>query len=389
METIKSFFVIATDGDVHGENSTILKQNLWRNFSASMGFRGEIEPEFLSTISILWLRAQPPTAQEHFAMGLAYTCMMILGVTGNSLVIYMFYRCRTLRTPANTLVINLALSDLGMMAKIPVVIYNSFHYGPALGSLACQLYGFIGGLTGTVSIATLTAIAFERYRVIVYPLSSQRSASHQRIIIGFVWCFALFFSGIPLLDIGMGRYVPEGYITCCSFDYLSASVRTKIFLVVFFICAWCVPFLTIAFCYLQILRAVAFTNRLQCTKNCSKIEMKLAAVVFGVIALWFIAWTPYAVVALLGISKFRYLLTPFNSMLPAFFCKAAACLNPYFYALTHPRFRHEIRRMFNEAGRKGTLKYVTSFSRFATRRRTIREAFDSEDAGERRAEAAE
>uniref|UniRef100_A0A1B0EYB6 G-protein coupled receptors family 1 profile domain-containing protein n=1 Tax=Phlebotomus papatasi TaxID=29031 RepID=A0A1B0EYB6_PHLPP len=136
------------------------------------------------------------------------------------------------------------------MAKIPVVIYNSFHHGPALGALgmfvnnsrgvmytnfsllpACRLYGFIGGLTGTVSIGTLTAIAIERYHVIVYPLSSQRSVAHLRIAIVFVWLYALFFSGIPLLDIGLGRYVPEGYITCCSFDYLNPTPRAKIFLV--------------------------------------------------------------------------------------------------------------------------------------------------------------
>lgn len=29
----------------------------------------------------------------------------------------------------------------------------------------CRLYGFIGGLTGTASIATLTAISIDRYNV--------------------------------------------------------------------------------------------------------------------------------------------------------------------------------------------------------------------------------
>uniref|UniRef100_A0A1B0CVX4 Putative 7 transmembrane receptor n=1 Tax=Lutzomyia longipalpis TaxID=7200 RepID=A0A1B0CVX4_LUTLO len=276
-------------------------------------------------------------------------------------------RCRTLRTPANALVINLAVSDLGMMMKIPVVIYNSFHHGPALGSLACRFYGFIGGLTGTVSIATLTAIAIERYHVIVYPLNGQRSSSHLRQVVAFVWLYSFFFSGIPFLDIGLGRYVPEGYLTCCTFDYMSASVEATIFLMIYFICAWCLPFLTIAFCYMQIMRAVAFTNRLQCTKVRNKTELKLSAVVFGIIALWFLAWTPYAVVALMGISKYRSYITPFASMMPAFFCKSAACLNPYVYALTHTKFRKEIHKMLQSCGRKKDLQYVVSFSRIATK----------------------
>uniref|UniRef100_A0A1B0GPP3 G-protein coupled receptors family 1 profile domain-containing protein n=2 Tax=Phlebotomus papatasi TaxID=29031 RepID=A0A1B0GPP3_PHLPP len=130
---------------------------------------------------------------------------------------------------------------------------------------------------------------------------------------------------------------------------------------------------------MQILRAVAFTNRLQCSKDRNKTELKLAAVVFGIIALWFIAWTPYAIVALLGISKYRSLLTPFGSMLPAFFCKTAACLNPYVYALTHPRFRQEIQRMFMSFGKKKNLQYVTSFTRGATTRRIVREFTISEE----------
>lgn len=130
---------------------------------------------------------------------------------------------------------------------------------------------------------------------------------------------------------------------------------------------------------MQILRAVAFTNRLQCSKDRNKTELKLAAVVFGIIALWFIAWTPYAIVALLGISKYRFLLTPFGSMLPAFFCKTAACLNPYVYALTHPRFRQEIQRMLMNFGKKKNLQYVTSFTRGATTRRIVREFTISEE----------
>ncbi|GAB0096250.1 Opsin [Sergentomyia squamirostris] len=341
-----------------------------------MDFHGSVDADFLNSISMFWLRAKPPTAQEHFAMGLAYICMMILGITGNSLVIFMFCRCRSLRTPANTLVINLALSDLGMMAKIPVVIYNSFNHGPALGTLACRIYGFVGGLTGTVSIGTLTAIAIERYYVIVYPLNGQRNSVQLRFVITFIWMYALFFSGIPLANIGLGQYVPEGYITCCSFDYLSPSFNAKIFLIVYFVCAWCTPFVTIAFCYMQILRAVAFANRVQCSKDRNKTEVKLAAVVFGVITLWFVAWTPYAIVALLGISKYRFHITPLGSMLPAFFCKAAACFNPYVYALTHPRFRQEMQRILMNERRRKSLQYITSFSRVATvatTRRVMRE----------------
>lgn len=62
--------------------------------------------------------------------------------------------------------------------------------------------------------------------------------------------------------------------------------------------------------------------------------------------LWFVAWTPYAIVALLGISGNEDKITPFGSMIPAVFCKASACIDPYVYSICHPRFRKEFRRLF-------------------------------------------
>lgn len=44
-----------------------------------------------------------------------------------------FFRCKKLRTPANALIMNLAVSDFLMMSKMPIFIYNSIYLGPALG----------------------------------------------------------------------------------------------------------------------------------------------------------------------------------------------------------------------------------------------------------------
>lgn len=73
-------------------------------------------------------------------------------------------------------------------------------------------------------------------------------------------------------------------------------------------------------------------------KEKRKTEVRLALVVIIVVAIWFTAWTPYAVVALLGINGYGHLITPTASMLPALFCKTASCVDPFIYAFTHPRY---------------------------------------------------
>ena len=64
--------------------------------------------------------------------------------------------------------------------------------------------------------------------------------------------------------------------------------------------------------------------------------------------MWIVAWSPYSVVSLIGISGHADLLTPLSSMLPALFAKSAACIDPFIYSLNHPKIRHEIiRRLYN------------------------------------------
>lgn len=208
----------------------------------------------------------------------------------------------------------------------------------------------MGAFSGTLSITTLTVIAVDRFNVIVYPLNPNRTTTHMkaRLMIVFCWLYSAFFACIPLFKV-YSSYVPEGFLTCCSFDYLTEDRESRIFMFCYFVAAWCVPFFTIAICYSHILHVVRSTKQIQSNKDKSKQEYKLAAVVFSVIALWFVAWTPYAIVALIGISHNEHLLTPLSSMLPAFCAKGAALINPYIYAFTHPRFRLEFRRMFFRA----------------------------------------
>lgn len=215
--------------------------------------------------------------------------------------------------------------------------------------LACRLYGFVGGLSGTVSILTLTAISLDRYFVIIYPLNPTKMGSKKwRAItmICVVWTYSFTFSVLPALNIGLSKYTPEGFLTSCSFDYLDDRVSARIFMFIFFIGAWFIPLSTIIYCYAQIMKEVNAAGKIQSNRKRQRIEHKLTIVVINVIVLWFLAWTPYAIVALFGIFGKKEYLTPMASMIPGLFCKISACINPYLYSMTHPQFKKEILRFF-------------------------------------------
>lgn len=236
------------------------------------------------------------------------------------------------------------------------------------------------------SIATLTAISIDRYNVVVYPLNPFRSTTkwRSRIMIIIVWIYSLTFSSIPALNTGISKYVPEGFLTTCSFDYLSNATNERIFMFMFFVFAWCVPFIIISYCYIHILIVVIRSKHIQSNKNKSKTELKLAAVVLGVIGLWFTAWTPYAIVSLLGISGNKNKISQLGSMIPSLFCKTSACIDPYVYAVTHTRFRLEFGKIF--LGRKDPIlhsQYLSSFKSRATTRCGVRDVTDNETVSKR------
>lgn len=69
------------------------------------------------------------------------------------------------------------------------------------------------------------------------------------------------------------------------------------------------------------------------------VEIRIAKACFTIFFLFVTAWTPYACVALIGAFGNRKMLTPLATMIPAVCAKIVSCLNPYVYAISHPRYR--------------------------------------------------
>ncbi len=82
----------------------------------------------------------------YYFFGLLYLVIGIIAIGGNFMVLSIFSRFPALKTPANLLVMNLAISDfLLMVSLIPECVYNFFNGGPwQFGDLGCQIHAFCG-----------------------------------------------------------------------------------------------------------------------------------------------------------------------------------------------------------------------------------------------------
>lgn len=75
------------------------------------------------------------------------------------------------------------------------------------------------------------------------------------------------------------------------------------------------------------------------SQNSESAELRIAKAAITVCFMFVVSWTPYAVLALIGAFGDQSLITPGVSMIPALNCKLVACIDPYIYAISHPKFR--------------------------------------------------
>ncbi|GFY51720.1 rhodopsin, GQ-coupled [Trichonephila inaurata madagascariensis] len=258
----------------------------------------------------------------HCAVGVLLVLICAFSVAGNLLVVVVFTRYRRLRSPANTLIVNLALSDMLNGLLHPMAAYSSFRGVWSFGRAGCEAYAALCGLLGLVSIVTLTAIALERCLVIsVKPWHGAVLFTHSKAkgAIGIVWIYCLALV-MPPLTLGWGAFVPEGFLTSCSFDYLSRSPGNRAYFLFLFCFGFFLPVLIIGICYTFILQTIFQNERDMKLKHVTKInrskvkksEYRAAEMILMVIALFLISWTPYSLIACLGQFGDRSLLTPWG-----------------------------------------------------------------------------
>ncbi|KAG5668299.1 hypothetical protein PVAND_016246 [Polypedilum vanderplanki] len=318
-----------------------------------------VPEEMLFLVDKHWYQFPPLNPLWHGILGFTIGLFSIIALLGNLCVIYIFAKTKSLRTPSNMFVINLAVSDFMIMFTmgLPMVV-NSYYETWVFGPLACQLYGMAGSLFGCVSIWTMTMIAFDRYNVIVKGISGKPLSSGGAILrILFIWAASLVWTLLPLF--GWGRYVPEGNMTACGTDYLSKDLISRSYIVVYAGWVYFVPLLLIIYSYFFILKAVSAHEKnmreqakkmnvasLRSAENQSQsTECKLAKVALMTISLWFMAWTPYLIINFAGVFEFT-VLSPLATIWGSLFAKANAIYNPIVYGISHPKYRAALIKTF-------------------------------------------
>ncbi|KAL1402171.1 hypothetical protein pipiens_019849, partial [Culex pipiens pipiens] len=133
----------------------------------------KVPADMLHMVDVHWYQFPPMNPLWHAMLGWAIFFLCLISLIGNGMVINIFTSTKTLKTPSNLLVVNLAFSDFLMMFTMgPPMVMNCYYETWVFGPFACEVYAMCGSLFGCVSIWTMTMIAFDRYNVIVNGISA-------------------------------------------------------------------------------------------------------------------------------------------------------------------------------------------------------------------------
>lgn len=108
---------------------------------------------------------KPWIQEPHFIpTTVIYGCAFLLGIVGNSLVIFAVASERKSRSVTSSLMVSLASADLiFLIVCVPYTTCQYVIHNWNVGEALCKISGFVEMLSAVASILNLSAVSIERY----------------------------------------------------------------------------------------------------------------------------------------------------------------------------------------------------------------------------------
>ncbi|XP_053571849.1 opsin-5-like [Bombina bombina] len=293
----------------------------------------------------------PKTADN--IVGTIYLLFGIFSLFGNIVLLYVSYQKRQLLRPAEYLIVNLAVSDLAMTLTLyPLAITSSFSHRWIYGRHICTFYAFCGVWFGICSLSTITLLSTVCCMKVCFPTYGNRFGhEHGRILIICAWAYAAIFALSPLAH--WGEYGTEPYGTACCIDWHSSNVNrvARSYTIALFVFCFIIPCGVIITSYSLILVTVktsqkAVEQHLAGPPKNNNVQIIIVKLSIAVCIGFFIAWSPYAAIALWAAFGSIDDIPPLVFAVPSVFAKSSTIYNPAIYLFLKPHFNNIVVRYF-------------------------------------------
>ncbi|XP_032702899.1 LOW QUALITY PROTEIN: kiSS-1 receptor [Lontra canadensis] len=296
----------------------------------------------------------PPV--DAWLVPLFFAALMLLGLAGNSLVIFVICRHKQMRTVTNFYIANLAATDVTFL--LCCVPFTALLYPlPAwvLGDFMCKFVNYMQQVSVQATCATLTAMSVDRWYVTVFPLRAlHRRTPRLALAVSLgIWVGSAAVSA-PVL--ALHRLSP-GPRTYCNEVFPSRALE-RAFALYNLLALYLLPLAATCACYGAMLRHLgrpaATDSSLQgqlLAERAGAVRAKVSRLVAAVVLLFAACWGPIQLFLVLQA------VGPAGAWHPRSYAAYAlktwahcmsysnSALNPLLYAFLGSHFRQAFRRV--------------------------------------------
>jgi len=281
------------------------------------------------------------------AIKVAFSLITIGGVSGNILVCLVVLLNKSMRTPMNYLIVNLAISDMMLLVFFsPVFIFRGMftHPGGTAGDVLCALitgetFAWTGGYASAVF---LLAISIERYIAVAQPRNYGVSfvTKNLKLLVACCWVFTVAWNSVG--------FKWKRYDQTTGFCALVCSLTSfKVYSILCFFILGVIPMTTMAVVYSRVIHLLWFkmiimNNTEEMLQKKRKKATKMVLIVTVIYALtWFPELTVLVLFAFAPGSFRGDIAYPATVLL----CALNSAINPVIYSFHSNSYRRHLRKL--------------------------------------------
>ncbi|XP_044203481.1 somatostatin receptor type 5 [Thunnus albacares] len=301
-------------------------------------------PHFSNTSSNMSTHSVPFQGSSTLVTAVISLTVFIVGLTGNTLAIYVVLRYAKMKTVTNIYILNLAVADELYILGLPfLTTQNVLSYWP-FGSFLCRVVMTADSMNQFTSIFCLTVMSIDRYLAVVHPIRSTKWR-HPRVatvVSAAVWAVSF----VMVLPVVIFSDVQDTFNSCNMIWPEPRDVWSTAFILYTATMGFFGPLLIICLCYLLIVIKVKSSGmRAGFTKR-RRSERKVTRMVVVIVVVFVFCWLPFFIINFVnlvviipessvtaGIYFFAVILTYANS-----------CANPVLYGFLSDNFKQSFRK---------------------------------------------
>ncbi|XP_052873161.1 neuropeptide SIFamide receptor-like [Anopheles cruzii] len=274
-----------------------------------------------------------------------YALVAIVGLFGNTLVIYVVLRFSKMQTVTNMYILNLAIADQCFLIGIPFLI-TTMHLGEwTFGNGMCKAYMVSTSITQFTSSIFLFIMSADRYIAVCHPISSPRFRTPlvSKVVSAIAWTASALIM-LPVMLYANTIHREKNKMSCnIMWPSETGANSGTTFTLYSLILGFAIPLSLILMFYYLVIRKLRTVGPKSKSKEKKRSHRKVTKLVLTVITVYVLCWLPYWIsqVALINsppdICKSRLEITVF--VLVSWLGYSNSAMNPILYAFLSDNFK--------------------------------------------------